>query len=89
MIDWPSTGDRLAPAATSLMERVTAGQLVHDGDRRITEQMLRVAAKPTAKGWTIASADPKPIVAAQAAMLAVHRAMTARRPVVHRVQNLR
>jgi phage terminase large subunit-like protein len=76
-LDLPSTAERVGPAAAALMQQVTASSLVHDGDRELTRQMLHVVAKPTPKGWSIASGTGEPVAAAIAAMLAVQRALTA------------
>ncbi|HSH21817.1 MAG TPA: hypothetical protein VK992_04255 [Candidatus Caenarcaniphilales bacterium] len=60
--------------------------LVHHGDSERAEQIGNVVARPAAKGWAIDAAidarteQPRRIIAAQAAMLAVHRAMTAPKP---------
>ncbi len=86
MVDVPSTPERITPAAETLMSLVTSRSLVHDGDGELTAQMANVLARPAPKGWAIDAAvdtrtnQTRPIVAAQAAMLAVHRAMTATRP---------
>lgn len=86
MIDLPSTPERLTPAAETLMSLVTSRQLVHDGDPELAEQIGSVVARPVPKGWAIDAAtdlrtgQPRRIVGAQAAMLAVHRAMTAPKP---------
>jgi phage terminase large subunit-like protein len=86
MVDVPSTPERITPAAETLMSLVTSRALVHDGDPELAAQVRHVRARPAPKGWAIDAAvdartnQPRPIVAAQAAMLAVHRAMTAPRP---------
>jgi hypothetical protein len=79
LLDYPSTPERVSPAA-SLMQLVTSRALVHEDDPDLARQLGRVVARPTAKGWAVASGTGEPIVAAQAAMLAVHRAMTAPKP---------
>jgi phage terminase large subunit-like protein len=85
LVDLPSTPERLTPAAETLMSLVTSRLLVHDGDPELEAQMGNVLARPAPKGWAIEAAidtrtnQPRRIVAAQAAMLAVHRAMTAPR----------
>lgn len=81
-VDMPSSRERLTPAAEAIKERLAGGLLVHDGDPVTASHMLAVVAKPAPKGWTIGAEEdaegaPQPIVAAQAVMLAVHRAMTA------------
>jgi phage terminase large subunit-like protein len=87
MVDIPSTAERLAPAAETLMSLVTSRALVHDGDQAFAAQLRNVLARPLPKGWAMDAAidrrtsQRRLIVAAQAAMLAVHRAMTAPRPV--------
>ena len=86
MVDVPSTPERITPAAETLMGLVTSRALVHDGDAQLAAQIGNVLARPAAKGWAIEAAvdarthQTRRIVAAQAAMLAVHRAMTATRP---------
>jgi phage terminase large subunit-like protein len=86
LVDVPSTPERLTPAAETLMSLVTSRSLVHDGDAELAEQVRNVLARPVPKGWAIDAAvdlrtnERRRIVAAQAAMLAVHRAMTAQRP---------
>ena len=86
MIDVPSTPERITPAAETLMSLVISRALVHDGDAELAAQIRNVRARPAPKGWaTDAAVDVRThqtrrIVAAQAAMLAVHRAMTAPRP---------
>ncbi len=85
MVDLPSTPERLRPAAETLMSLVTSKALVHDGYSELGAQVGNVVARPAPKGWAIGAAidaragQPRPIVAAQAAMLAVHWAMTAPR----------
>ena len=80
LVDVPSTPERLAPAAEVLMQTVTGGTLVHDGDPDLARQWGNVIAKQMPKGWKPEPLDPdSPIVAPRAAMLAVHRAMTAPR----------
>lgn len=60
--------------------------LIHDRDAELAAQIGNVLARPAAKGWAIEAAvdarshQGRRIVGAQAAMLAVHRAMTAPRP---------
>ena len=88
LLDFPSTAERIGPAAAVLMQLVTSGALVHDGDAELARQMARVVARPLPRGWSIASGTDEPIVAVQAAMLAVQRAMTAPRPVSRRVRGL-
>jgi hypothetical protein len=88
LLDVPSTPERIGPAAAALMERVTSRALVHDGDAELSHQIGRVAARPWPKGWAIDSSTGETIVAAQAAMLAIHRAMTAPRPPSRRVRGL-
>lgn len=80
LVDIPSTPERLTPAAETLMQHVVAGSLLHDGDAELARQLGNVVAKPMPKGWKPEPIDPDaPIVAARAAMLAVHRAITAPR----------
>ena len=79
MLDVPSTPERTGPAAAALMQLVTAGSLVHDGDPETARQMCRVTARAVPKGWALASASGESIVAPVAAMLAVQRALTAPR----------
>ena len=80
LVDIPSTPERLTPAAEVLMQLVAGGVLLHDGDAELARQLGNVVAKPMPKGWKPEPIDPdQPIVAARAAMLAVHRAQTAPR----------
>lgn len=80
LVDVPSTPERLAPAAETLMQVVQSGVLAHDGDADLAEQIADVVATPAVKGWKPEPRDDEaPIVAAIAAMLAVHRAVTAPR----------
>jgi hypothetical protein len=80
LVDIPSSPARLKPAAETLMQLVQRGELVHDGDPDLAEQMGDVIATPAPEGW---KPEPRnedvPIVAAIAAMLAVHRAQSAPR----------
>jgi hypothetical protein len=76
----PSSQERLTPAAETLMQAVTSGILTHDGDPELVVQMGRLMAKQKPRGWAIESGTGEPIVAAQAAMLAVHWAMTVEKP---------
>ena len=87
-LDVPSTSERMTPAAETLMQLVTSGALVHDGDLELARQVARVVAKQRPKGWAIESGTGEPIVATQAAMLAVHWAMTSEAPVSRRVKGL-
>jgi len=86
LVDVPSSPERLTPAAETLMSLVTSRALVHDGEDELARQMASVVAKPAPKGWSVAAAtdarshEPRRIVAAQAAMIAVQRAMTAPAP---------
>jgi len=86
MVDVPSTPERITPAAETLMGLVTSRALIHDGDIELAAQIRNVLARPAPKGWAIDAAvdarthQTRRIVGAQAAMLAVHRAMTAPRP---------
>jgi phage terminase large subunit-like protein len=86
MTDVPSTPERITPAAETLMSLVRSRSLVHDGDGELAAQMANVLARPAPKGWVIEAAvdarthQSRRIIGAQAAMLAVHRAMTAPRP---------
>jgi hypothetical protein len=67
------------------MSLVTSRSLVHDGDAELAAQIRNVLARPAPRGWAIDAAvdtrtgEKRRIVAAQAAMLAIHRAMTAPR----------
>ena len=80
LVDIPSTPERLTPAAEVLMQLVAGGVLLHDGSDELARQLGNVVAKPMPKGWKPEPIDPdQPIVAARAAMLAVHRAFTAPR----------
>ncbi len=60
--------------------------LLHESDAELAAQVGNVLARPAPKGWAINAAvdgrthQNRRIVGAQAAMLAVHRAMTAPRP---------
>ena len=87
-LDVPSTSERMTPAAETFMQLVTSGNLAHDGDAELERQVARVVAKQRPKGWAIESGTGEPIVAAQAAMLAVHWAMTSQAPVSRRVRGL-
>lgn len=80
MVDVPPTQERLAPAAESLMELAIAGKLMHDGDPELARQMGRVNAKEATRGWTLAPSSGTRIVAAKAAIVAVHQALTAKQP---------
>lgn len=78
--DIPSTPVRLTPAAELLMQHVTRGVVLHDGNEEMTRQWANVAAKQMPKGWKPEAIDPSiPIVAPRAAMLAIDRALNARR----------
>jgi hypothetical protein len=83
MVDVPSSHERMTPAAETLMRLVTDGQLVHDGDPETATQMSAVVAREAAKGWSVDAAEGatpgehQRIVAAQAVMLAAHRALNA------------
>jgi hypothetical protein len=80
LVDIPSSPARLKPAAETLMQLVQRGELVHDGDPDLAEQMGDVIATPAPEGWKPEPRnDEVPIVAAIAAMLAVQRAVTAPR----------
>jgi len=80
LVDVPSTPERLAPAAETLMQLVQRSELVHDGDPDLAEHIADVVATPATKGWKPAPRNEEsPIVAAIAAMFAVHRAHTAPR----------
>lgn len=80
MVDVPSTPERLTPAAETLMSLVTSRSLIHDSDADLAAQMCNVRARPAPKGWAIDAVIDARTNAAQAAMLAVHRGMTAPRP---------
>jgi len=60
--------------------------LLHGSDAELAAEIGNVLARPAPKGWAIDAAvdarthQTRRIVGAQAAMLAVHRAMTAPRP---------
>ena len=88
MLDFPSTAERLGPAAAALMQQVTARTLVHDGDGELGRQMARVVARTAPKGWSVASGTGEPVMAAIAAMLAVQRALTAPRVRINRTSGL-
>ena len=75
-----SSPERLTPAAETLMQQVTSRALVHDGDLELERQIARLVAKQRPLGWAIESGTGEPIVAAQAAMLAVQWAMANDRP---------
>jgi hypothetical protein len=78
--DIPSTPERLTPAAELLMQHVSRGTVVHDGDEETARQWANVTAKQKPKGWQPEAIDPSiPIVAPRAAMLALDRALNARR----------
>lgn len=82
LVDVLSTAERIGPAAATLMQLVTSRGLVHDGNAELARQMARLAARPTPKGWAIGSGTGEAIVAAQAALLAIQRAITAPQPPV-------
>lgn len=88
MVEVPSTHERVTPAAETLMQLITSGELEHDGDFTTTEQMARVVARPMPKGWAVSSGDGNPITAPQAAMLAVHRALNVPNAPSRRVSGL-
>ncbi|MCY7418092.1 MAG: terminase large subunit [Chloroflexi bacterium] len=88
MLDFPSTAERLGPAAAALMQQVTARALVHDGDPELGRQMARVVARMAPRGWSVASGTGEPVMGAIAAMLAVQRALTAPRVPVYRTSGL-
>lgn len=75
LVDIPDTSERLAPAAETLRGLVVEQKLTHDGGSELGRQIGAVLAKEVAKGWIPAEAGP----AARAAIVAVHRAMTAPR----------
>lgn len=78
--DVPSTPEALTPAAELLMQHVSRGTVVHDGDEETARQWANVTAKQKPKGWQPEAIDPSiPIVAPRAAMLALDRALNARR----------
>lgn len=80
VVDIPSTPERLTPAAETLMQHVSRGVVVHDGDEETARQWANVKAKQMPKGWKPEAIDPSiPIVAPRAAMLALDRALNARR----------
>ena len=70
------------------MQLVTSNALVDDGDLELERQIGRVVAKQRPKGWAIESGSGEPIVAAQAAILAVHTAMTSEAPESQRARGL-
>ena len=88
MLGVPSRPERIGPVAAALMQLVTSRALVHDGDAELGRQIGRVVARPTPKGWAVTSGSGESIAAAQAAMLAVQRAITAPRPPSRRVRGL-
>lgn len=90
LVDIPNSQQRLGPAAESLMELVVNRRLVHDGDPEFARQVGAVVAKPEPKGWRIVApaSGRRRIVAARAAMVAVHQAMTAPRPPSRNVKGL-
>lgn len=79
MVDIPNSVERLAPAAESLLSLAVAGKLVHDRDPQLADQVGDVVARQAATGWHIAAKAGKSISSALAAMVAVHRAVTAPR----------
>ena len=88
MIHVPSTPERLTPAAETLMRLVTARELAHDGDPELARQMGYVVAKPAPKGWSVDWMAGKPVVTAQAAMLAVYLAENEYKPPSRRMRAL-
>lgn len=80
LLDVPASQERMAPAAEALIERAIAGTLMHDGDPELSRQMARVEASEAVKGWKLSTPDDGGrIIAPKAAMLAVHRAILARK----------
>jgi len=88
MLDFPSTAERLGPAAAALMQQVTARTLVQDGDPELGRQMGRVVARMAPRGWSVTSGTGEPVVGATAAMLAVQRALTAPKAPVYRTSGV-
>lgn len=82
LVDIPNSQERVVPAAETLMELVVNRRLVHDGDAELARQVGNVVAKAAPKGWILQppSGSRRRIVAARAAMIAVHRAVNAPRP---------
>lgn len=86
MVDIPFSSERLKPASETLLAAALEGRLVHEGDVELGLQVASVVAREVPTGWVIGASNGKPIMAATAAMMAAHRAMTAprytRRPVL-------
>lgn len=77
MVDIPNSQERLAPAAETLLGLALDGKLRHDDDKVLAAQMASVVQRPAPRGWHVSPAAGKVIVGAVAAMVAVHRAVTA------------
>jgi phage terminase large subunit-like protein len=80
MVDIPTSPERLAPAAETLLGLATKGLLIHEADPALAIQVGDVVARETTTGWALAARAGKEIVGATAVIVAVHRAMTAPRP---------
>lgn len=76
----PHSHERLRQAADVLMERAVGGSLVHDGSEILARQVGYVVEQPSAAGARITIQAGKRAPAAYAAMVAVHRAVTAPEP---------
>jgi phage terminase large subunit-like protein len=86
LVDVPSTSARLTPAAETLMRLVTAGEIEQDGGAELERQISGVTAKQDPRGWKVDWLSGRTVVAAQAVMLAVDRAVNAEKPVGKRVR---
>jgi phage terminase large subunit-like protein len=77
----PLSRERLAGATQTLRKLVidrSEGELVHDGGTALRDAIGNVVGTETPKGWYIEPLDPRyPIAAAQAAMVALERALLA------------
>jgi phage terminase large subunit-like protein len=79
MVDIPMSPERLRPASETLLNLAVDGKLIHEADAELAQQVADVRAREAPTGWHIAAKEGKPTTAAKAAMVAVHRAVTAPR----------
>lgn len=79
MVDIPNSAERLAPAAETILGLALDSKLVHEDDPVLAQHMRDVVQRPTPTGWHVTPREGKVIVSAVAAMVAVHRAVTAPR----------
>lgn len=50
---FPQNDTRMVPASQVLYDAIMHGQLVHDGDPRVTDQVMAAAIYETARGWRL------------------------------------